>query len=175
MFSSKFSIIPVNANETEKLQKIGQQTFIETFAEYNTDENMNSYVLHNFSFEKLSSELHNINSEFYFATHENEIIGYLKINFGDSQTELKDNKALEIERIYVVKAFQGKQVGQLLFDKAITIAKNKSAIYAWLGVWEENHKAIQFYTKNGFETFDKHIFKLGDEEQTDLMMRLKLN
>jgi ribosomal protein S18 acetylase RimI-like enzyme len=103
-----------------------------------------------------------------------EVVGYLKLNFGQSQTELKDSKALEIERIYVLKEFQGKNIGQLLYEKAIQIANQNNAEYVWLGVWEENEKAIKFYTKNGFVAFDKHIFKLGDDEQTDIMMKLTL-
>jgi ribosomal protein S18 acetylase RimI-like enzyme len=66
-------------------------------------------------------------------------------------------------------------VGQLLFDRAVEIAKQKSAIYMWLGVWEKNHQALAFYKKNGFVPFDKHIFKLGNDEQTDIMMKLELN
>ena len=168
-------ITKVKPNEIVPLQKIGRQTFQETFSDSNSEENMKNYLEEGFSVEKLTLELHNKDSEFYFATHDNEIIGYLKINFGDAQTELKDCKALEIERIYVVNAFHGKRVGQLLYDKAITIAKEKGVEYVWLGVWEENERAIRFYTKNGFVPFDKHIFKLGDDEQTDIMMRLKLN
>jgi ribosomal protein S18 acetylase RimI-like enzyme len=42
----------------------------------------------------------------------------------------------------------------------------------WLGVWEENHRAIRFYTKNGFVVFDKHVFIMGNDEQTDLLMQL---
>ena len=91
---------------------------------------------------------------------------------GPSQTELKDETALEIERIYVIQEYQGKKVGQQLYEKAIQVAIEKKAQYVWLGVWEENHKAIQFYNKNGFQVFDKHVFVLGDEKQTDLMMRL---
>lgn len=166
-------ITKVKPNEIVSLQKIGRQTFQETFSDSNSEENMKNYLEQGFSVEKLTSELHNKDSEFYFATHDNEIIGYLKINFGDSQTELKDNKALEIERIYVVNAFHGKRVGQLLYDKAITIAKEKGVEYVWLGVWEENVRAIHFYSKNGFVAFDKHIFKLGDDEQTDIMMKRK--
>ena len=98
----------------------------------------------------------------------------MKLNFGDSQTELKDNKALEIERIYVSKEFHGKSVGQLLYDKAIEVAKQKNVNYVWLGVWEENPRAISFYKKNGFVEFDKHIFKLGNDEQIDIMMKLNL-
>jgi ribosomal protein S18 acetylase RimI-like enzyme len=103
------------------------------------------------------------------------VIGYLKLNKGGSQTELKDNDALEIERIYVLKDFHGKEVGQLLFDKAIEVAKAKHVAYVWLGVWEENKRALQFYTKNGFIEFDQHVFVLGDEAQTDIMMKLALN
>jgi ribosomal protein S18 acetylase RimI-like enzyme len=104
-----------------------------------------------------------------------KVIGYLKLNFGASQTELKDKNALEIERIYVLKEFHGKKVGQLLFDKAIEIAKEHHVAYVWLGVWENNKSALQFYTKNGFVEFDQHIFVLGDEAQTDIMMKLELN
>jgi len=168
-------IIRARVSDVEQLQKIGRQTFLETFSESNTEENMKTYLEDGFSVEKLTSELNNNNSQFYFAKLEEKIIGYLKVNFGASQTELKDSNALEIERIYVSKDFHGKNIGQLLYDKAFEIAREYKADYIWLGVWEENPRAISFYKKNGFEEFDKHIFKLGDDEQTDIMMRLKLN
>ena len=161
-------------NDVEQLQKIGRETFSETFSSSNTEENMQKYLEEGFSIEKLSDELNNENSIFYFALSENKVIGYLKINFGVSQTELKDEKAVEIERIYVLKEFFGKKVGQILYEKAIEIAKQKNADYVWLGVWEENPRAISFYKKNGFVEFDKHIFRLGNDEQTDIMMKLKI-
>lgn len=164
----------VMASDIQELQKISKQTFLETFSVNNTEENMKKYLEESFSVEKLMSELTDANSDFYFALIENDVIGYLKLNFGASQTELKDNKALEIERIYVSKEFHGKKVGQLLYEKAIQIAKQNNAAYVWLGVWEENPRAISFYKKNGFVEFDKHIFVLGDDEQTDIMMKLQL-
>jgi ribosomal protein S18 acetylase RimI-like enzyme len=171
---SKVEIEKVTLKDIEKLQIIGKQTFQETFSESNSEENMKSYLEEGFAAEKLTAKLNDKNSEFYFATIDKNVIGYLKINFGESQTELKDNKALEIERIYVSKEFHGKSVGQLLYDKAILVAKQKNVEYVWLGVWEENPRAINFYKKNGFVEFDKHIFKLGNDEQTDIMMKLKL-
>ncbi|SHH52137.1 GNAT family N-acetyltransferase [Flavobacterium defluvii] len=164
----------ISLTEIEQLQRIGRQTFQETFSEFNSEENMKEYLEKSFSTEKLTDELTNKNSEFYFANLENKAIGYLKINFGESQTELQDKKSLEIERIYVAKEFHGKKVGQLLYEKAIQIAKEKNTDYVWLGVWEENHRALSFYKKNGFVEFDKHIFRLGNDEQTDIMMKLKL-
>jgi ribosomal protein S18 acetylase RimI-like enzyme len=168
------NIRAISISDLAQLQKIGKTTFAETFTEHNTKEDLDKYLEESFSNEKLSSELNNPYSSFYFAEIENNVVGYLKINFGASQTELKDNEALEIERIYVLQAFHGKKIGQLLFNKAIEIAKEHKAQYVWLGVWEENHRALQFYKKNGFVQFDTHIFKLGNDEQTDIMMKLAL-
>jgi len=164
----------VMPNDIGQLQEIGRQTFYETFSAENTEENMRKYLEEGFSLEKLRVELQDQYVEFYFATHDDHVIGYLKLNFGPSQTELQEENALEIERIYVLKVFQGKNVGKLLYDKAIQVARAKNASYVWLGVWEENLRAISFYKKNGFVEFDKHIFKLGEDEQTDLMMKRRL-
>lgn len=135
---------------------------------------MAKYLNDGFSSERLMAELNDISSKFYFALLDNDVIGYLKLNVGQSQTELQDDKALEIERIYVLKKFHGKKVGQLLYNKAMEVAEQQKVNYVWLGVWEKNPRAISFYKKNGFIEFDKHIFKLGDDEQTDIMMKLKL-
>lgn len=164
----------VNTDDLIALQQIGRKTFEETFSESNSKENMEKYLREGFSEEKLLDELADENSEFYFAIDDGDIIGYLKINFGNAQTELKDNKGLEIERIYVLSKYHGKKVGQLLYDHAIEIAAKSLAKYVWLGVWEENPRAINFYKKNGFVEFDKHIFVLGDDEQTDIMMKKEL-
>lgn len=161
--------------DIDQLQKIGRLTFYETFSAYNTEENMRKYLVEGFANEKLTAELNNPNSEFYFAISDQNVVGYLKLNVGPSQTELQDDKALEIERIYVIKEYHGKKVGQLLYEKAIQVAIHKKVDYVWLGVWEENQRALNFYKKNGFVAFDKHIFKLGNDEQTDIMMKLLLN
>ena len=164
----------VTINDILPLQEIGIQTFSETFSASNSVENMANYLNEGFSIEKLTGEINNEQSKFFFALDQERVIGYLKLNFGESQTELKDNKALEIERIYVLNEYHGKKVGQLLYDKAIHVAVQMQVKYVWLGVWEENQRALGFYKKNGFVEFDKHIFKLGDDEQTDIMMKLLL-
>ena len=169
-----FTIRVIDIKDLQVLQSLSKQTFTETFASSNTKENMEKYLNEALSLEKLNEELNNPNSLFYFIEDNHTPIGYLKLNMGASQTELYDNTALEIERIYVTQAYQGKKVGQQLYEKAIQVAKEKEVAYIWLGVWEENHKAIQFYTKNGFTAFDKHVFTLGDEAQTDIMMKLPI-
>ena len=169
------NIRKINIQDLEKLKGIGKLTFAETFSSENSEENMKEYLENGFSTEKLTAEQTDQNAEFYFAELDGKTIGYLKVNVGQSQTEIKDKNALEIERIYVLKEFHGKKVGQILYDKAIELAKEKNVEYVWLGVWEQNPRAIRFYEKNGFKAFDKHVFKLGTDKQTDIMMKLKLN
>ena len=164
----------INIDDLEALRNLSIQTFMETFEEVNTEEDMQKYLDENLSIEKLKTELENVNSEFYFAENNDEILGYLKLNFKDAQTEKLEENHFEIERIYVLKAFLGQKIGQILFDKAIEIGREKNLEYVWLGVWEENHRAIKFYEKNGFEIFGKHDFVLGEDVQTDLLMKMKI-
>ena len=164
----------INIDDLEALRNLSIQTFMETFEEVNTEEDMQKYLDENLSIEKLKTELENVNSEFYFAENNDEILGYLKLNFKDAQTEKLEENHFEIERIYVLKAFLGQKIGQILFDKAIEIGREKNLEYVWLGVWEENHRAIKFYGKNGFEIFGKHDFVLGEDVQTDLLMKMKI-
>lgn len=160
--------------DLEILKKVGKQTFIETFAAVNTPENIANYVEESFNTNQLTTELNNPDSQFYLAILDKEVIGYLKINFGKAQTELINEAALEIHRIYVVQQFHGKKVGQLFIDEVLKIVEQKPVEYIWLGVWEENHRALAFYIKNGFVEFDKHVFTLGDDVQTDLLMKLEV-
>ena len=120
---NNIDIVKVTLNDIKQLQKIGKQTFFETFSAGNTEENMKKYLDEGFSIEKLTTELNDKNTEFYFATLDKNVIGYLKLNYGQSQTEIKDDKAIEIERIYVIKEFHGKAIGQLLYERAIQVAR----------------------------------------------------
>ncbi len=167
----ELELTEVTLEDLTLLQEIGRVTFSETFSEYNSEENMTRYLEEGFSEEKLTEELNHEHSAFYFARLGANVIGYLKLNFSGAQTELQDSKSLEIERIYVLGDYHGKRVGQALYEKAMDIAQQHQVNYVWLGVWEENPRAINFYQKNGFVAFDKHVFKLGTDEQTDIMMK----
>ena len=171
----RIEIKQVSLDDLGQLQEIYRSTFVETFADDNSEENIAEYLANGFSVEKLTDELNDPNSQFYFAQIDGQAIGYLKVNRGASQTEIRDSHALEIERIYALKAYHGKHVGKLLYEKALEISKQNEIEYMWLGVWEKNPRALRFYQKIGFQEFDKHIFTLGNEKQTDIMMKLHLN
>ncbi len=174
MINSPIKITRVAKADIDKLQTLSRKTFIEAFSSANTPEDMESYTKIAFAKNQLEKEISNPESEFYFAMLEEKAIGYLKINYGKAQSELSNTNSLEIERIYVTGDHQGQKIGQMLFEKACTITRNKGFDYIWLGVWDKNTRAIHFYQKNGFIRFDTHTFKLGNDIQTDIMMKLKV-
>ena len=167
----EIQIIEVSGNDLNMLQEISRRTFFQAFAGVNTPGNMQFFLDHHYSKEKLSEELLNPDSQFYFATLDHEPVGYLKLNQRNAQTVLPNDQGLEIERIYMDSDSKGMGIGKLFIRKTIEFAHASRVKFIWLGVWEHNTSAIHFYEKNGFEIYGSHIFKLGDDDQTDLLMR----
>ncbi len=170
----QISIRRIDQEDLLALQQIGKETFVETFAPSSKPENMEKYLKEAFSEEQLKAELMNPHSAFYFAELEGKVIGYLKINTGDAQHELQDQNTMELQRIYVLAAYHGKEAGKKLMDTAIACALEQGVDFIWLGVWEENPRAIRFYEKNGFVVFGEHQFQFGEELEMDIMMKLEL-
>ncbi len=164
-------LVRIGPADVEALRELAGRTFVDAFGSANTPEDMAGYLNTAFSETRLLDELANPDSEFYFALVNNNPAGYLKINFAMAQTDLRDNAGIEIERIYVLQQYHGQQVAPALIGKALEVAAERDAEYIWLGVWEKNPRAIRFYEKNGFVPFGTHVFKLGNDEQTDVLMK----
>lgn len=156
--------------DSHELQKIGYETFNETFKYQNSPENMEAYLEKAFNLEQVEKELSNTSSHFFFVYVNNEIAGYLKVNIDDAQSEEMGNESLEIERIYIRNNFQKHGLGKYLYNKAIDIAMEYKKKKVWLGVWEKNENALAFYKKMGFVQTGAHSFYMGDEEQVDFIM-----
>jgi len=164
-------ITSLTVSDVSILRGIARDTFIETFSEANKAEDIDRYLAKNFSEDQLARELSNPNSFFYVAEVNGNVVGYLKLNTAHAQTEPQAADALEIERIYVLSNYHGNGVGQALYHHAMSVAEDRKASYVWLGVWEHNHRALRFYEKNGFTAFGTHIFQLGNDQQTDILMQ----
>ncbi len=160
---SNIHIREATVADVSKLAAIGRMTFVETFADTNTKEDMTRYVQKAFNREQVKSEL-----------LDNRNAGYAKLRTGFEPEELKGDKAIEIQRIYVRNSFIGKKVGKHLMEHCLRISKEKKFETVWLGVWEYNPRAIRFYENWGFEQFSKHSFLLGFDEQTDVLMKRPL-
>lgn len=157
----------VAAHEVEELRALGEETFRETFEAQNSKENLAAYLTKSFSLASVQAQLVSPQSEFYFASINDEILGYLKLNTSD--------EGLEIERIYVKGSAQGQGIGITLYKFTLGIAKARKSTWLWLGVWQGNKKAIAFYEHNGLEIYKTRQFKLGDQLHDDFLMRLQIS
>ncbi len=175
MSASQITIKKVSVSDLDILLAYSKKTFYNFFAHLNDPANMEAYSPIAFTPQKMLAELTEPDSAFYFAMLNYELVGYLKLNFNNAQTEFQDKNALEVERIYVSRQHHGKHIGQQLLNFATETAVQKQLRYIWLGVWEHNNNAIGFYRHNGFEVFSSHEFVLGDDKQVDLLMKKALS
>ena len=157
------------------LQKIYRQTFFETFSEQNSEENMRIFLDKAYSEEKLKSEIEDKESETFIAVENQKILGVLKINTGNAETESGLENSLEIQRIYILKESKGLGIGTVFMNLAEKKARELGVSFIWLGVWEKNFSAQKFYTDKGFRRFSEHAFVLGDDIQTDFLMKKELS
>jgi O-succinylbenzoic acid--CoA ligase len=167
-----FYIWEAKQEDTKILAEISRKTFYETFRNSNNPDDLEEYMSSAFAENVIKAEILNPEGTFFLAYQSGKIAGYLKIRKQNSY--LPDENALELQRLYVLSDFQGKQIGQKLMDYCINIAKEMQYQWLWLGVWEHNARAISFYKKNGFEQFSSHSFMLGRDNQTDLLMKKQL-
>ncbi len=174
MLIDDITFVKLSVRDVDELISISITSFSDAFASQNTKENFDYYLKNSFNKETITSQLLNPHTEFYFAMKHHKIVGYLKLNFDDAQTDVNDDHALELERIYVLKDYQGKGYGKRFLDFVIKLANQKVKNSIWLGVWNKNVRAIAFYETLGFKIFGSHPFAMGSEIQTDYLMKLEL-
>ena len=156
------------------LLDLAQTSFVQAFTEGNKPENVQAYLSQAFTSVQLEKEWRNPASTFLLASLEGRLVGYTKVNLAAAQTDVQDPESLEVARLYTLEEVWGKGVGQFLLDVALAFAKEKGKTFVWLGVWEHNVAAISFYELGGFEPFGSHVFQLGSDAQTDILMRKRL-
>ncbi len=156
------------------LSKLGKETFTESYGHENTAENMSKYIKQAFSKKAIISQLEDDINFFLIVKLGNKAVGYAKLRENNNPFHNKKVNAVELERIYVKKEFQGNGIGQALLDKCLAFARLRKHPVMWLGVWEKNLKALKFYQKLGFVVFGSHLFELGNEEQNDYLMKIDI-
>jgi diamine N-acetyltransferase len=160
--------------DAELIADLSRETFYQTFAVENSKEDMDKFMNEQFTREALIKEVTTPGNIFLLALEDDVPAGYARLRENNNPPELKGSHAIELARIYAVSNAIGKGTGSALMQKCIEVAREKKYAILWLGVWEHNQRAIRFYTKWGFEKFATHLFVLGNDRQTDWLMKKNL-
>lgn len=170
-------MIEVREAQLEDIPEVRQvaiSSYHDAFAHHNTPENMAAYIQESYNLPRLIAELLEPNSKLFIAWQDTRIIGFSRMRESDEVSDILGNNTIELQRLYVLTETQGKSVGKLLMDYSLKYATGKAYDWIWLGVWERNFQAQAFYGKWGFEKFSEHVFQIGDDPQTDWLLKRKL-
>ncbi|MEM8523495.1 MAG: GNAT family N-acetyltransferase [Bacteroidota bacterium] len=171
--SAKIKIQKATLASLDELLFFARSNFIHTYAHLNDPQNFQAYLNKAFFKDNFQIEMEAPNTHFYLLKKEEVLLGYIKLNFNKGIENLIATESVELERIYVKPEVKGKGYGKALIDKSKQVARGENKKWLWLGVWENNPKAIGFYKKIGFEQFGKHIFMIGEEVQNDFLMKIQ--
>jgi ribosomal protein S18 acetylase RimI-like enzyme len=167
-----FTIRQAEKKDAELVADLSRETFYESFAADNTEADMEIFLSKQFTRDGLIAEMGRPGLDFFLVCFEEAVVGYVKLRV----CKLPDSNdpSTEIARIYLKQEWIGKGAGKLLMQVSVEQAEKNNSKWLWLGVWEKNPRAISFYTKWGFEKFGETDFFLGNDKQTDWLMKKSL-
>ncbi len=159
-------------DDAQLLAELGARTFNETFAadKRNRPEDIAAYLASSFGQAQQGAELTDSRSTFLIAEVDGVAVGYAKLSAGRAPDGITGEKPIELVRLYVSQEWLGRGIGAALMRACMDEARQKEYRTLWLGVWEHNHRARAFYRKWEFQDAGQHIFQLGDDPQTDILM-----
>jgi len=161
-------------SDVAAMREVAIQSYVDTFAEVNTPENMSAFLNDAYSQSKLEDEFHQHGSKLYLACEGDRVAGFLRLRISEEVADKLGSNTIELQRLYIHKDFQNQKVGRMLMQKAIDYAIENKFEWIWLGVWEQNFNAQRFYAKWGFEKFGEHVFQMGDDPQIDWLLKRRL-
>jgi ribosomal protein S18 acetylase RimI-like enzyme len=161
-------------SELEVLRALAIEIYEATFANANSPENMQRYLREAFDRQQMLKEWEEPDAGYWGAYEANQLVGYLRLRKNTEVDTWLGHSHLEIQRLYVHMAHQGKGVADQLMRHALAEAKRLGKEWIWLGVWEKNSRAQRFYERWGFEKFSEHVFWMGDDPQTDWLLKKRM-
>lgn len=170
------TIRQANLTDAKLLTDLAYTTFWDAFAHHpkNAPDDLNHYMRQAFNVEQITAELADPKNIFLIAELADEAAGYAKIVIDHIEPGITADRPVELARLYSHQRFLGQGVGQTLMDACFERARREDRDVMWLGVWEFNPRAQRFYEKNGFRVVGSHVFQLGKDAQTDLLMQRSL-
>ena len=156
--------------DAELLAELGARTFADTFGSQNTPEDLTAYLNSAFTPEVMREELNNAGNAFFLAFLDDKPAGYIKLRQGNAPSCVRGPQPIELERIYVTAEVAGRGIGGQLKDRVLAEARQRGFKTIWLGVWKENHQALQIYHRWGFKIAGEQTFTMGEDIQFDWVM-----
>jgi diamine N-acetyltransferase len=165
--------------DTAQMRDLAIKSYLDTFAESNTPEDMEAFLRDSYSLKKMQEEFYEPGSVLFLAYKNGltgqplseSMVGFLRLRINDEAADKLGNNSIELHRLYIHPDCKGMGIGKELLEAALSYSKQHQFDWIWLGVWEKNFNAQKIYAKWGFEKFSEHVFKMGTDAQTDWLLK----
>ncbi len=107
------------------------------------------------------------------STATNAPIGYAVTSAVEAPTEGRPGD-IELKRIYVFSKYHGTGTGRELMTAALQHAREIGSNRMLLGTYDQNHRAVAFYQRAGFEIVGERKFPVGNQVFNDIVMGVQL-
>lgn len=163
------SVRRVTLKDVSALSAIAKLTFYDTFTGTCTEKDMEEFLEEFFNEDQLRKEISDVNDYCYFCEVRGHTVGYIRFKEDyNGLPVVKQWKALELKRLYVLSEYKGNGIAPHLMKVFFDFAQLHKYEMVWLGVWENNIRAKNFYKKYGFKPSGyTHDFPIGNTPQTD--------
>ena len=172
--AEEMSISRASGGDARLIAALATVTFYETYFEQDDPRDMANYLADTFAPEKIAAELADPNSYFFIAYRRGRAVGYAKLRGGEPHESVTSPNPIELQRIYLVERVWGTGAGSVLLQHCLEFARALGKDALWLGVWEENPRALAFYEKHGFRRVGTLEFPYGDTVGVNAVMRMAL-
>ena len=170
----EISIKKAKPTDLNNLAVLKQQVWISTYATEGLVEEFSSYVLSEYSVEKVRKSLTDKNKRTFIATINEAIIGCAEVLLYPASPITSVEPCLEITTLYVLEKFQEVGIGKKLLEECLKEIKKMNYREAWLTVYHKNFRAIEFYTKQQFTHVGDTDFLLGKDKHKNYIMLKKI-
>ncbi|QYO65636.1 GNAT family N-acetyltransferase [Leptolyngbya sp. 7M] len=167
-------IVRASGDDAAIVSVLGGVTFYEAYFEQDTPSDLSNYIIETFAPEVIKAEFSDPAIEYYLAMLNGKAVGFIKLMFGTEAEGIDPAVSIELKRIYTLERVWGRGVGDRLMRFAIERARELGFQYLWLGVWQENSRALGFYEKYGFDRVGTITFPYGDSVGINKVLRLKI-
>ncbi|APG03729.1 GNAT family N-acetyltransferase [Luteibacter rhizovicinus DSM 16549] len=167
---TSFDLRVATIAQAAALADVMERTFRATFGDSTTDGHMAEHCRSSYGEALQRAEIGDPDTTTLLVKDGDVIAGFAQVRPGNRPNGVTASQPVEIHRIYVDVPWHGKGVAAMLMEAALRDAVKRGADGVWLGVWEDNARAIRFYAKWGFVAVGEHIFHVGGDAQRDVLM-----
>lgn len=164
------AIRPAVLEDAATLADLGATTFRETFQGICAPWDMAAFLAKTYSKPLQRTELADPARPAQILEIEGVPTGFCQLRLGHREPGVPGLRPVELQRIYLLRSAQGGGCGQALMTASEDMARVWGADVLWLGVWENNYKALAFYARSGFREVGEHVFRIGNQVDRDLIL-----